>query len=204
MSITSSFRAYVLAGLAALMLLLVVPLSAHAATDTFLKFDKSPTAPGLDGESTDASFPKAIEISEFDWGIENPTTIGSATGGAGTGKAKFEEVHIKKTPDASSAGLMTALGRSTPIPNAWIIVRKAGDGQTGARPYLQYRLNKVFVTKIDVSNSSGDDTPTENVTFAVGAVQQSYLKQGTTTPMVTGWDQVMNTPISGDFTAPVF
>src|SRR5262245_36647535 len=186
------------------MLLLAVPLSAHAATDTFLKFDKSTQAPSLDGESQDPTFPKAIEISEFNWGIENPITIGSATGGAGTGKAKFEEVQIKKTPDASSAGLMMALGKGVAIPNAWIIVRKAGDGTTAGKPYLQYRLNRVYVTKIDVSNSSGDDTPTENVTLAVGAIQQSYLKQGTTAPMVTGWDQVTNTLMSPDWTAPVF
>ena len=31
------------------------------------------------------------EIKDFSFGIENPTTIGSATGGAGAGKIKFNE-----------------------------------------------------------------------------------------------------------------
>jgi type VI secretion system secreted protein Hcp len=200
-SITSSFRAYVFAGLAALMLLLAVPLSAHAATDTFLKFDKTTQAPGLEGESLDQAFPKAIEIQEFHWGVENPVSIGST--GAGIGKAKFQEVQIKKTPDASSAGLMMALGRGVSIPNAYIIVRKAGDG-TSAKPYLQYRLNKVWVTKIETANSSGDDVPTEDVTLAVGAIQQSYLKQGATAPIVTGWDQITNQLMTDAWTGPAF
>jgi hypothetical protein len=34
--------------------------------------------------------------------IENPTTIGSATGGAGAGKIKFNEVTIKKPTDSAS------------------------------------------------------------------------------------------------------
>lgn len=31
-----------------------------------------------------------FEIKDFSFGVENPTTIGSATGGAGAGKIKFE------------------------------------------------------------------------------------------------------------------
>jgi len=30
-----------------------------------------------------------FEIKDFSFGVENPTTIGSATGGAGAGKAKI-------------------------------------------------------------------------------------------------------------------
>ena len=41
----------------------------------------------------------AFEIKDFSFGVENPTTIGSATGGAGAGKIKFNEFTIKKTTD---------------------------------------------------------------------------------------------------------
>ena len=37
------------------------------------------------------------------FGIENPTTIGSATGGAGAGKIKFNEFTIKKLSDQATA-----------------------------------------------------------------------------------------------------
>ena len=39
----------------------------------------------------------AFEIKDFSFGVENPTTIGSATGGAGAGKIKFNEFEIKKS-----------------------------------------------------------------------------------------------------------
>src|SRR5262249_17808055 len=42
----------------------------------------------------------AFELSEFSFGAENPTTIGSATGGAGGGKAGFAECNISKLADA--------------------------------------------------------------------------------------------------------
>ena len=44
----------------------------------------------------------AAVILDFSFGIENPTTIGSATGGAGAGKIKFNEFTIKKTTDSAS------------------------------------------------------------------------------------------------------
>src|ERR1700740_1535883 len=43
-----------------------------------------------------------FEIKDFSFGVENPTTIGSATGGAGAGKVKFHEFVIKKVTDSAS------------------------------------------------------------------------------------------------------
>jgi type VI secretion system Hcp family effector len=201
-SITSSFRAYVLAGLAALVMLLAVPLSAHAATDIYLKFDNTPNAPGLQGESIDKAYPNAIKVSEFSWGIENPVTIGSA--GAGAGKAKFEELEIKKPVDAGSPGLMAALGKGAMIPNAWLVVR--GDSaQKDA--YVQYRLKTVFVTKINNAAAAGDEGVYETVTLQVGGLQQRYVQtraNGTLNPIVNGWDQMVNATLGTDWTAPVF
>ena len=48
------------------------------------------------------SVPEALEIEDFSFGVENATTIGSAMGGAGAGKIKFNEFTIKKTSDQSS------------------------------------------------------------------------------------------------------
>ncbi len=51
-----------------------------------------------------------FEIKDFSFGVENPTTIGSATGGAGAGKIKFNEFTIKKTSDSVGAGLAAFTG----------------------------------------------------------------------------------------------
>ena len=61
------------------------------------------------------------------------------------------------------------------------------------------------MTKIDVSDSAGDDAPTEDVTLTVGAIQQRYVPSNAgAAPMIAGWDQVTNSPMSPDWTAPVF
>jgi hypothetical protein len=44
----------------------------------------------------------AYAIKDLAFGIENPTTIESAAGGAGAGKIKFNEFTIKKTSDTAS------------------------------------------------------------------------------------------------------
>ena len=53
---------------------------------------------------------KAFEIKDFSFGVENQTTIGSATGGAGAGKIKLNELTIKKTTDTASPSSSSANG----------------------------------------------------------------------------------------------
>ncbi len=52
-----------------------------------------PLAPPPSGGTTAVHV--AVEVNDFGFGVENPTTIGSATGGAGAGKIKFNEFTIK-------------------------------------------------------------------------------------------------------------
>jgi hypothetical protein len=54
------------------------------------------------GDSTYSKGSKAFEIKDFSFSVENPTTIGSATGGAGAGKSKFNEFSISKIPASTS------------------------------------------------------------------------------------------------------
>jgi len=53
---------------------------------------------------------KAFEIKDFSFGVENPTTIGSATKGAGAGKIKLNELTIRKTTDTASPSSSSANG----------------------------------------------------------------------------------------------
>ena len=56
------------------------------AVDAFIYFEPHGSMPQPEGETQDATFKakKAFEIKDFSFGVENPTTIGSATGGAWT------------------------------------------------------------------------------------------------------------------------
>ena len=58
----------------------------------------------------------AFEIKDFSFGVENPSTIGSATGGAGAGKVKFNEFTITKHVDAATPQLMQACATNAVIP----------------------------------------------------------------------------------------
>jgi len=66
-----------------------------------LKVDKSfPIF--LDKQQSNSPTPKGFEIKDFSFGVENPTTVGSSTGGAGSGKVKFNEFSIGKITDSAS------------------------------------------------------------------------------------------------------
>lgn len=112
-------------------------------------------------KTTDSASP-AFEIKDFSFGVENPTTIGAATGGAGAGKIKFNEFTIKKTTDkASPAFFQDATTSEEPVV---IDMRKAGgDPQSAGKPFLNFKFATVFTTKIDWS-APGDEGPEESIT----------------------------------------
>ncbi len=99
--------------------------SAQAATDYFLKVQTGEPVPSaIQGESVDRDFPQAIEIESFSFGAENVTTIGSATGGAGAGKAKFQEFTIEKAVDSTTPRFLKTLAMGTHFANVELIARR--------------------------------------------------------------------------------
>ncbi len=116
-----------------------------------------------------------LEIKDFSFGVENPTTIGSATGGAGAGKIKFSEFTIKKTTDSASPAFFKNCCAGAHYDTVIIEMRKAGgDPGNAAKPFLQFKFDTVFTTKIDWSGP-GDEGPEESITFVYGKLQTSHL-----------------------------
>src|SRR5260370_30455247 len=74
------------------------------SVDAFIWFESPGVSTAPEGETKDKyySTKKAFEIKNFSFGVENPTTIGSATGGAGAGQVKFGDFKIDKLTDLSS------------------------------------------------------------------------------------------------------
>jgi type VI secretion system secreted protein Hcp len=131
-----------------------------------------------------------IVVNDFSLGVENPTTIGSATGGAGAGKAKFNEFQIKKTTDNASPVLFKNLAAGAHYKKAVLTVRKPGS----AKPYMTYTFETVFTTKIDWSGP-GDEGPEESISFVYGklVVQSDGTNaDGKTATVTSGWNQVLN------------
>ena len=138
--------------------------------------------------------PKAFEIKDFSFGVENPTTIGSATGGAGAGKIKFNEFTIKKTTDAASPRLFKACAIGEHFTEVVFEITHV-DKKGRETPYLTYQMETVFVTKIDWSGP-GDEGPEESITFVFGKLGVTYHqiddRTGEMTDISFGWDQVTN------------
>jgi type VI protein secretion system component Hcp len=146
-----------------------------AAVDTFIWFEPPP-ATQVQGETKDAFYGKknAFEIKDFSFGVENPSTIGSATGGAGAGKIKFNEFTIKETTDNASPAFFRNVVEGAQYKSVTIEMRKAGGDPTSAgESFLRYRFQTVFTTKIDWSGP-GDDVPTETITFVFDNGKVTY------------------------------
>jgi type VI protein secretion system component Hcp len=172
------------------------------AVDIFLVIPAAPTNPPVSADPIQDQYFKtqfqtaaAVEIRQFSLGEENPATVGSATTGAGTGKAKLNELVIEKTVDKLSRSLFAASVSGRHFARMQLYVRKAGGTPTG-KPYLVYGFDMVFVSAIDWTGSSGDEGPSERVTCAYGALALGYYPQkvdGTfDVPVKTMWSQVLN------------
>jgi type VI secretion system secreted protein Hcp len=161
----------------------------HVTADLTFVDSQGNALPGGDGPGG------SFEIQDFSFGVENPTTIGSATGGAGAGKIKFNEFTIKKTVDAASPLFFKNTAAGAHYRKVVLTLRKAGGtGGSAGTPFLVYSFDTVFTTKIDWSGP-GDEGPEESITFVYGKLGVKYITQTPTGPgltVETGWDQIQN------------
>lgn len=134
----------------------------------------------------------AIELESFSWGATNPTDIGSATGGAGAGKIKFNALHITKKVDKASPLLFKQSASGAHYSKAILTLRKPGE----KNPYMTYTMETVFVTNVNHGGSS-PAVATEEITFVFGKLTIQSVDRnpdGSEAPPVqTGWNQVTNT-----------
>ena len=168
--------------------------AAHAADDYYLKID------GIAGEATAGPTKEVIAIKSFELGIENQSSVGSRSGGAGAGKAQFNALTIEKTVDSTTPMFMQRVAMGQPFSGMELVARKAGGAANAT--YMRWSFQPVFVSSQKHSGASGDDAPTETLTFLFGAMQQNYTKQAPDGKpvgnVVTVWNQVTNSenPIS--------
>jgi len=155
------------------------------------------TAP-VEGETTDPGFRnmRAFEVQSFSFGIENPTTIGSQSGGAGAGKAKFSEMTLLKKVDSASAALFRACGAGDHFTRMMLAVRD------GNNVYFVNTFNFAFISKVRTVGNQGE-APLEEVSVVYGSQQVRYFTRKTDgtlgPPKDAIWNQVTN---SADPTLP--
>jgi type VI secretion system secreted protein Hcp len=114
---------------------------------------------------------QAFEIKDFSFGVENPTTIGSATGGAGAGKVRFNEFTITTKVDQASVAFFRNCVAGAHYKT--VVIDLYNNPTHTGKPFLEYKFQTVFVTKIDWSGP-GDEIPTEQITFVYGKLATTY------------------------------
>jgi type VI secretion system secreted protein Hcp len=175
---------------------LAIAPSAHAATDYFMRIDPASGDTQITGESMDASFKGWTQIKSFDYGVENPTTIGSQTGGAGAGKVKFDQLTIEKNVDATSPQIFQRLAQGRHFAGIEIVARKAGGSPTATANPSRYYFSLAFPTSDQQTGDAGDDAPQEKLTFNFGGLVQKYVGQtpsgAAKSPLFGQWNVITN------------
>lgn len=165
------------------------------AVDIFATFAGPSTPAILIPETTLDTRTKGIRIISVSMGLENQTTIGGTSGGAGSGKATFDPIIITKIVDAISPPLALALVSGARYDTVTFDFFMAGTSKANV-PIYTIACKMVFVSKIQQFVTQDDASIAEEITLQYGAVQlksKPLNKDGTFgKDVVMQWSKVKN------------
>ncbi len=156
------------------------------AVDMFIKIGD------LKGEARDKAHAGEIDVLAWSWGASNSGNAHMG-GGQGAGKVNVQDLSFTKYIDKSSPDLMLYCCNGKHIPEAKLVVRKAGETPL---EYLTITMNDLIVTSVSTGGSGGEDRLTENVTLNFAKVKVDYTEQ--TAAGVAGDKPKMSWDIAGN------
>jgi type VI secretion system secreted protein Hcp len=140
-----------------------------------------------------------VELKSYHFGVTNVSPASSKSGGAGAGRANFNDLIVTKQVDQLTPSLMLACANGAPFGEMKLMARRAGAaaGKT-ADCYLVYSLKQVVVKSVTWASANADDVPEEHVALAYGALKVEYRPQDKTGKLMVGvssaWSVVLNQP----------
>lgn len=156
------------------------------AQDIFLKLN------GIDGESQDASHKNEIDVSSWSWQVLQESNMHQGSGG-GSGKATVKDLTFIHAVDRSSPNLMKFCLTGKHIPEAKLVVRKAGGSPL---EYLKITMTDVVITNVQPAGSSSDEIISEQIGLSFAKVKQEYTVQnqqgGSGGAVTAGYDIKLN------------
>jgi type VI secretion system secreted protein Hcp len=159
------------------------------AIDVYLQID------GIKGESADAGHRDWIECETVHWGIHQPKSATSSTGGGHTAeRAELEELTFSKAADLSSPILMQHCAMGKTMPKAKLeFMRADGDGKPVK--YFEIELENVLIGSISPGIAAGT-LLNEHVSLKFSKVKWRYTQQkiggGSGGSTIGGWDLAAN------------
>jgi len=137
------------------------------AVDMFIKIED------IKGESADDKHKGEIDVLAWSWGASQSGTMHTG-GGAGAGKANFQDVSVTKWVDKSSHALLKAVAVGQHIKSALLTVRKAGEKPL---EYIKLTMKDCLISSVSTGGSGGEDRLTENISINFGNFDYEYTPQ---------------------------
>ncbi|WP_374584141.1 Hcp family type VI secretion system effector [Pseudoduganella sp.] len=159
------------------------------AIDVYLQID------GIKGESTDDRHKDWIECKSVSWGVEQPRSATSSTGGGHTAeRCEHRDIVITKLADLASPILLQTCAAGRTIPKARLEFMRA-DAQGERVKYFEIELDNVLIGAVSPAVNEGDIL-TEEVGFKFSKVRWKYTQQrisgGIGGNTSGGWDLAAN------------
>jgi type VI secretion system secreted protein Hcp len=159
------------------------------AIDVYLHID------GIKGESTDERHKEWIECKSVSWGVEQPKSATSSTGGGHTAeRCEHRDIVISKLADLASPILLQTCAAGRTIPKARFEFMRA-DGQGERVKYFEIEIENVLIGAVSPAVAEGDIL-TEDVGFKFSKVRWKYTQQKITGGVggntSGGWDLAAN------------
>lgn len=140
------------------------------AFDAFLKID------GVPGESTDDKHKDWIEVLSFHFGVSQPASGSSSTGGGRSAeRADFSGFSVVKALDKSSPKLFLNCCNGNHVKEVTLSMNRAvGDKQK----YMEYKMSDVIIASYRPGGSAqgGETLPLEEVGFSFGKIELTYTE----------------------------
>jgi len=163
------------------------------AGDIFLKLSD------IEGECTDKSHEKEMEIESFSWGASQAVSPRSTAGSATQERVNISELMVVKKVDAASPDIFKACCHGKPLAEAVLSINRA-DGKGSKVDYLTYKLAQVIISRYDTSGADQQGLPTETLCLNASSwtIEYKPTDQATGDAMgakAAGWDLAKSEPI---------
>lgn len=141
------------------------------AIDAFVKI----FGPDIKGESTDEAHKEWMEVLSFSWGMSQPSSIASGTGGRSSERVNVSDFSFMKVLDAASVDLMLNCAKGQHFASAELQVHEASGEK---HQFLKYTMSDVIISSYQPSGSGGGDKPMESVSLNFGKITWEYTPIG--------------------------
>lgn len=160
------------------------------AIDVYLQIE------GIKGESQDSQHKDWIEVTGVHWGVHQPRSATSSTGGGHTAeRADLSDISFSKIADLSSPILLQSCAMGKTIPKAKFEFFRA-DGNGTRVKYFEVALANVMVGLVKPHLGGDDSYLTETVNLKFSKINWAYTQQkiggGAGGSTVGGWDLAAN------------